>query len=97
MGVRETNRKYFNQFKPASTTNWLLGNVGDWQRISLDIEYRVRADFPISSPLTITQPNILTLSSGNWGELGFAVGQTVTLRFTYTDLTNGNVFPNTRT
>lgn len=97
MGVREEKRTYTTPFKPTSTTNWLLGNVGDWQRLSLDVEYRVRENFAISNPLTITNPNTLTLSSGNWGDLGFAVGQTVTLKFKYVDLTNGNIFPNTRT
>jgi len=96
MGVREENKTYTTPFKPSSTTNFFLGNIGDWQRLTLTEEYSVRVDFPISSPLTVTNPNILTLATGTWGDLGFAVGQNVTFHFTYTNLVNGDVFPNTR-
>ena len=94
MGVREEQRTYTTPFKPASTTNFFLGNVGDWQRLTLDIEYRVRVDFPISSPLTLTNPNILTLSTGDWGDLGFAVGDNCLLEFVDTHLSNNTPYQN---
>lgn len=97
MGVRILKREYTNQFKQPSTTTWLLGNVGDWQKMTLEVEFKVEILFSISNPLTITDPNILTLTGGgNWGDFGFAAGQTVTLEFVYEDLTNGSIFVNQR-
>jgi len=97
MAVTVLKQEYFNQFKPSSTTNWLLGNVGDWQRLVLDLEFAVRINFSISDPLTVTNPNILTLSGRDWGDEGFATGQFCTLEFLAEDLTNNNLYPNTRT
>ena len=45
MGVKIIDRIYENQFKPSSTTNWLLGNVGDWQRLTLDCRFAVEKVF----------------------------------------------------
>ena len=57
MGVKVTNRAYRNQFYPvAQETDWLIGNVGDWQQ--LRVEFDVTIDFLASSSETVTLDNI---------------------------------------
>ena len=82
MGVKIINRTYSNQFKPSSTTNWLLGNVGDWQRLTLECRFSVEKVFSPYDSLTLLDPNIMLLNSGeNWKDLGFDVGMNITLSF----------------
>jgi len=89
MPVKILSREYTNQFKPASTTNWLLGNVGDWQKLTLQCEFATEIIFSIQETLTLQPPNIMTLNSGKtWGELGFYVGANFDLIFDVLHLTN---------
>ena len=78
MGVKIINRTYSNQFKPSSTTNWLLGNVGDWQRLTLECRFAVEKVFSLFDTLTLLDPNKMLLNSGeNWKDLGFYVGMSI--------------------
>ena len=53
MGVKVVKRTYKNQFyQPTDTTDWLLGNVGDWQRLEVDVE--VTIDFYGSQQESVT-------------------------------------------
>ena len=38
MAVKITKRTYTDLFRPTETTDWLLGNVGDWQKLVLQLE-----------------------------------------------------------
>jgi hypothetical protein len=41
MPVKINSRTYTNQFNPSSTTDWMLGNVGDWIKLTLGCEIAV--------------------------------------------------------
>lgn len=87
MPVKILSQTYNNPFKPSSTTNWPLGNVGDWQRLTLNCQFAVEKQFEISDALTISDPNKLILNDGStWGEYGFAVGMECNLDFYYEDI-----------
>ena len=82
MGVKIINRTYSNQFKPSSTTDWLLGNVGDWQRLTLECRFAVEKIFTPFDTLTLLDPNKMLLNSGeNWKDLGFDIGMNITVAF----------------
>jgi len=88
MAVKILKREYSNQFKPSSTTNFFLGNVGDWQKLKLECQFAVERSFNLTETLTIENPNILTLNTGEtWQDLGFAVGMSCFLDFYYKDIT----------
>lgn len=91
MAVTIKSRTYTNQFKPTSTTTWLLGNVGDWQKLTLVCEFAVEKVFDISDTLTINNPNELILNDGStWGSNGFAIGMECNLDFYVLDLGSGS-------
>ncbi len=80
MPVNILKRTYKTQFKPTSTTNWLLGNVGDIQKLELECEFVVEKFFTPTDTVTLEDPNILILNGGEtWKELGFDVGMDCTL------------------
>lgn len=89
MPVKILSETYSNPFKPSSTTNWPLGNAGDWQRLRLNCQFAVEKRFEISDALTISDPNKLILNDGSsWGDHGFAVGMECNLDFYYEDITS---------
>ena len=80
MGVKIINRKYFNQFNNgAIDTNWLLGNVGDWQQLLIDVEAEINFQGTSQNPLNVNYiDNSFILASGsNWGDLGFDVAMSI--------------------
>lgn len=82
MPVNILNTTYQTQFKPTSTTNWLLGNIGDWQKLTMDVEFVVEKLFTPTDTVTLEDPNKLILNGGeNWKDLGFDVGMDCTLFF----------------
>jgi hypothetical protein len=90
MPVKITKRTYTNQFS-TSTTNFQIGNVGDWLRLTIDCEFSVSKRFDITDSLTINDPNQLILNDGtSWGDWGFDVGMAVTLEFRVKDLATGS-------
>lgn len=84
MGIKVVNRKYYNQYSNISNhTNWLLGNVGDWQQLILDIEAEITFQGTSQSPLQINYvENTFVLADGsNWGALGFDVGMSIVFKY----------------
>lgn len=90
MAVKIISRTYTTPFKPLSTTNWLLGNVGDWQKLSLVCEFAVEKSFDITDTLTINNPDELILNDGSsWGDHGFSIGMECNLDFYYQPIPSG--------
>ena len=83
MGVKTTLREYTSPLKPFSQkTTWLNGNVGDWQKLTLEAEFSVFKQLSQQETVTLTEPNVITLNNGQtWNELGFDLGMTVSLEF----------------
>lgn len=91
MGVKVISRKYKNQFHNSSEqTDWLLGNVCDFQRLEVDFE--VTIDFYATAQESVTVDelqNTFKLNNGNgWQDYGFDIGDSVV--FSYTILTIDN-------
>lgn len=84
MGVKVITRNYNNSFRPE-TVDWLIGNVGEWQRLSLYVEFAVEKRFTQSSPLLLQSSNIATLGDGtDWSSYGFDVNESVVINFDVT-------------
>lgn len=84
MGVKTVNRKYKNQYhQPAVTTDWLIGNTGDWERLEIDVE--VSIDFSASQTDSISVDSIndiFKLNNGkSWSDYGFDIGDNVTMTY----------------
>lgn len=102
MGVKVLSRKYKNQFHSTSEeTDWLLGNVGDWQRLELEVEAKVEFFASTSETVSIdSTANTFKLNNGKkWSDYGFDIGDEVTLKWTITDDLDNNgtwlVYPQT--
>lgn len=95
MGVVVTGREYKNRYRPEAV-DWLIGNVGDWQTLTLSCEFSVYKNFTESAPLLI-ENNGFDLVTGDgtaWNEYGFDVGDIITWGFTVTVYqNNGNIQP----
>ena len=82
MSIKIINREYREKFT-GGVTDFMLGNVGDWQKATLEVE--VGIDFVANLENTVEIDylnNAFVIQSGkNWGDFGFAVGQIVTLRY----------------
>lgn len=77
MGVKVIERKYKNQFYPSTqSTDWLLGNVGDWQRLELTFEVTIEFNGTQSETISIDSTNnTLKLNNGkSWQSYGFDIG-----------------------
>lgn len=84
MGVKIVNRKYKNQFhSDADSTDWLIGNVGDWQQLQLTVEVTIQFRASSSESVSINvSDKTITLNNGKkWSDYGFDIGDTVI--FTY--------------
>lgn len=84
MGVKVTNRAYRNQFYPATQeTDWLIGNVGDWQR--LEVEFETSVEFLASNQESVTADSLndtFILNNGKkWSDYGFDIGDSVTVQY----------------
>jgi len=83
MPVEILSQTYTNQFKNLVTVDWLLGNVGDWQKLTLECAFAVKREFTQSETITLGDPNKMTLNTGEtWKELGFYVGLDVIFEIT---------------
>lgn len=87
MPVNILKREYTSIFRPADTSiNWLIGNVGVWQKMTLECEFFVKIEFDTTSQLFVDSPNILTLSTGqSWNSFGFAAGQSILFQWNHVD------------
>lgn len=82
MGAEVTYREYRNRYKPQ-TTDWLLGNVGDWQKLSLFVKFSVEIFFTDAESMEIINGGTgLKLNNGkNWSDYGFDLGDTINYEF----------------
>lgn len=90
MAVKVVNREYTEAFT-SGTTNWLLGNVGEWQKLLLDVEASVIFEASDSETIDISSTNqTIKLNNGkNWADYGFDIGQVCRVVGHYID-TDGN-------
>lgn len=91
MGVTVTGRNYDNQYRPE-VVDWLLGNTGDWQELTIVCRFGVEKKFTTSSPLQIDGNDFITTDAKPWASFGFDIGDSVVYSFDYTKYdSNGNV------
>ena len=91
MSVTITNRTYSNPFR-AETTDWLLANVGTWQKLAIEFSVTVEKQFSLSNLLQYERPNKFTLSDGSkWSDIGLVVGDSISLEITDTDYSGAPV------
>lgn len=84
MGVRIYGRNYRNQYR-NELTDWLLGNVGDWQRLELGFRVACEVSFLQTNPLIFEGSNKWILGNGKmWGDYGFDIGDTIVMSFKIT-------------
>jgi hypothetical protein len=90
MGVEIKKREYTSMFRPQDTNvNWLLGNTGEWQKLTLEAEFGVKIEFDTTNTLFVDEPDQLTLTNGkSWNEYGFAEGDYIFLQWTHRDISN---------
>jgi len=91
MAVKVTKRIY-NEIYTDGETDWLLGNVADWQTAKITVEVGIEFFATQQTPVTINQiENSFTLASGeDWGQLGFDNGMSLTLSYKFEQDTNGD-------
>ena len=91
MGVKVVNREY-SEIYTNGTTDWLLGNVGEWQKLNLRVEVGIEFIATQQKPIEIDYiNNAFILSNGdNWGDHGFDTGMTVTFRYKKSTDTNND-------
>lgn len=83
MAVKIKNRTYNNNYRPE-TVNWLLGNTGDWQKVTLEVEFAVEKQLTDADRVFIENGNDLILANGgDWYSLGFDIGDVITISFRY--------------
>lgn len=91
MPVKIVNRSYIERYTEGAT-DWLLGNVGDWQKAIFTAEASIELNATQQEPVRINKiENHFELTSGKkWSDFGFDIGQEVTLQYTYEYSTNNN-------
>ena len=82
MGVKVISRKYNELYRPEDT-NWLIGNVGDWQKLLLQLEVGIDLNGSSQTQIGIDYVNnsFKLLNGKKWSDYGFDVGQVVTLKY----------------
>lgn len=95
MGVKVTNREYQNRYRPE-IVDWLIGNVGDWQTLTLTCLFAVEKEFSQTAPLLVEASGFeLVLGDGTeWSDYGFDVGDVITWSIRVTAYnSNGSISP----
>lgn len=89
MGVVVTGRDYKNRYRPE-IVDWLLGNVGDWQTLTLTCKFAIEKLFTQSKPLMLENTGSeLVLGDGtNWQDYGFDLGDTIQISVRIRGITN---------
>ena len=87
MPVKIIDRTYTHLGRPADNNiDWLLGNVGVWQKLTLTCEFEVAINFTTTNVLFMEEPNTFTLGDGSeWREQGFEVGDNFEVKWSVTD------------
>lgn len=91
MAVKVINRQYKEIFTDGET-DWLLGNVGEWQELTLDVEAAIIVLGTVAKPIIINYvTNTFTLASGEkWGDLGFDNGMFLVFKYKHSVDTNSD-------
>ena len=92
MGVEITKREYTSIFRPQDTNvNWLLGNTGEWQKLTIEASFGVYIEFDTINTIFVDDPDTLTITNGkSWNDYGFAEGDSIVFQFVHRDLSNPN-------
>jgi len=90
MSVEITKREYTSIFRPQDTNvNWLLGNTGEWQKLTIEASFGVFIEFDTTNTLFLDDPDTMTLTSGkSWNDYGFAEGDDIVLQWIHRDTSN---------
>lgn len=90
MAVKVIKRTYTDLYRPNEETDWLLGNVGDWQNLKLQLEVGAEIIGSNSETVSInTEEKTITLNSGaNWSQFGFDINDQCTLKYRRTVIEN---------
>lgn len=82
MAVKIKKRTY-NEIFTDGETDWLLGNVGEWQTLKLECEVAIEHLPSLNETVEIDrQRNAFVLSNGkNWGDFGFDPGMQLVVKF----------------
>jgi hypothetical protein len=67
----------------VGTNNYLVGNVGDWLRTTIEFEAGFYFKTNQTNPVTLTFDGILQRNSGSWIDDGFEIGDSVDVEFKY--------------
>lgn len=90
MGVNRISETYRPIEQPNSPITWMLGNVGTWQRLTIQFEASAYIEFAQDNPLFMEEPNRFTLTNGSdWNEEGFQVGDTFTVVWEELEISTG--------
>lgn len=85
MGVRILKRAYGNAYAPSNEPkpDWLIGNVGDWIRLNMEVEAGVDFLATQQSPVTVNKQerSIKLMNGKKWSDYGFDLGADTTLIF----------------
>jgi hypothetical protein len=93
MSVKIISRTTQQQLADTGTSVGLNGNVGDYQRIILDVAVSVEAKTSTSLSITVNTDNTWTLSTGTWAQLGFEVSDSITGTLNQTQISTGTITP----
>ena len=85
------SRSTVNRLADTGTSIGLNGNVGDWQQITIEFDVYVGIKTTTTVSITVNTDNTWTLSSGNWSDLGFEVGDTITGTLNQTQISTGTI------
>jgi hypothetical protein len=90
MPVVIKDRTYNSIFRQQdNNVNWLIGNVGVWQKLTLLCDFSVRIDFDSTNQLFV-DGSVLTLTNGDsWNDYGFAEGDSILFQWKHVDTTGG--------
>lgn len=79
MPIVINNRTYRNDFN-NSTTNFLCGNIGTWNRFEFELETSISVVGTFQNTFSTPFSNqIIMMSGNNWKDYGFDVGMTFTV------------------
>lgn len=81
MPVKILSRSTSSPFGGAN--NYLVGNVGDWLRTTIEFEAGFYFKTNQTNPVTLTYDGIIQRNSGSWIDDGFEIGDSVDVYISY--------------
>ncbi|AHK11388.1 hypothetical protein F132_42 [Flavobacterium sp. phage 1/32] len=101
MSVKILKREYGNAFAPSSEAkpDWLIGNVGDWLRLNMEVEAGIDFLATQQEPITINKEErtIKLMNGKKWGDYGFDLGASLTLTYKISTYDGNGVLIGTET